>query len=135
MLSLLEGVMGVVLNQLALQKGSSGERNRSPRAPRTQATQSQSQSQEESCLKCGAATTKAGNPLLRCSKCKTVKYCSPDCQKKDWKKHKQMCKQVQEKGKQAQMEDQQAQGEGKQVQDEGVGDDKLEAMSSDEAKA
>ena len=131
MLSLLEGVMGVVLEKLALPKGSSGERNRTPRAPRTQATQSQSQSQsqsqpqsqpqKESCLKCGAATTKAGNPLLRCSKCKTVSYCSPDCQKKDWKKHKQMCKQMQE--------------EGKQVQDEGVGDDKLEAMPSDEAKA
>ena len=132
MLLLLEGVMGVVLEQLALPKGSSGERNRTPRAPRTQATQSQSQSQsqpqKESCLKCGAATTKAGNPLLRCSKCKTVNYCSPDCQKKDWKKHKQMCKQVQEEGKQAQ-------DEGKQVQDEGVGDDKLEAMPSDEAKA
>lgn len=50
------------------------------------------------CLKCGAATTKAGNSLLKCAKCKTAQYCSPDCQKKDWKKHKQMCKQTQEKG-------------------------------------
>lgn len=130
--------MGVVLEQLALPKGSSGERNRSPRAPRSQATQSHSQpqpqpqsqpqSQKESCLKCGATTTKAGNPLLRCSKCKTVKYCSPDCQKKDWKKHKHMCKQVQEESKQAHEE-------GKQAQEEGVRDDKLEAMPSDEAKA
>lgn len=49
------------------------------------------------CSKCGAATTKAGNALLKCAKCKTAQYCSPDCQKKDWKKHKQACKQVQEK--------------------------------------
>lgn len=49
------------------------------------------------CFKCGAVTTKAGNSLLKCAKCKTAQYCSPDCQKKDWKKHKQACKQAQEK--------------------------------------
>ncbi|XPT04655.1 hypothetical protein M3J09_013731 [Ascochyta lentis] len=46
------------------------------------------------CLKCNAPTTKAGNPLLKCAKCKVAQYCSPDCQKKDWKKHKQTCNSV-----------------------------------------
>jgi hypothetical protein len=114
MLSLLKGILGVVLDQLAKPMGSA-EPDRSPPAPRTQATQSQ----KAGCLKCGAASTKAGNSLLKCAKCKTVKYCSPDCQKKDWKKHKQVCKQMQD--------------EGKQAQEETVGYD--EAARADEAKA
>lgn len=28
---------------------------------------------------------------LKCSKCKCVYYCSQDCQKKDWKEHKEVC--------------------------------------------
>ncbi|KAG9202546.1 hypothetical protein G6514_004284 [Epicoccum nigrum] len=114
MLSLIKGILGVVLDQLAKPMGSA-EPDRSPPAPRTQATQSQ----KAGCLKCGAASTKAGNPLLKCAKCKTVKYCLTDCQKKDWKKHKQVCKQMQD--------------EGKQAQEETVGDD--EAARADEAKA
>ncbi len=51
---------------------------------------------KDGCLKCGVATTKAGNALLKCVKCKTAQYCSPNCQKKDWKKHKLVCKQVRE---------------------------------------
>ena len=32
-------------------------------------------------------------PLQRCSRCKTVSYCSPECQKEHWEKHhKQHCK-------------------------------------------
>ena len=30
--------------------------------------------------------------LLKCSRCKTVMYCSADCQKRDWKAHKPSCK-------------------------------------------
>ncbi|KAL1726349.1 hypothetical protein EV714DRAFT_219533 [Schizophyllum commune] len=30
-------------------------------------------------------------PLLRCSSCKAKFYCSPKCQKKDWKTHKKNC--------------------------------------------
>ena len=26
-----------------------------------------------------------------CSRCRTIKYCSPECQKKDWPKHKPIC--------------------------------------------
>ena len=29
--------------------------------------------------------------LLKCSKCKKVKYCSRECQIADWKKHKKNC--------------------------------------------
>lgn len=31
------------------------------------------------------------NAKLRCSKCKLVYYCSNECQKQDWKKHKLIC--------------------------------------------
>jgi len=30
-------------------------------------------------------------PKLRCSRCKNIGYCSQDCQKKDWKRHKPVC--------------------------------------------
>ena len=30
---------------------------------------------------------------LRCSRCKSVGYCSSGCQKKDWKQHKLVCNQ------------------------------------------
>ena len=33
---------------------------------------------------------------VQCGKCKTARYCSLDWQKKDWEKHKQMCKQMQQ---------------------------------------
>ena len=31
---------------------------------------------------------------MRCSQCKTVSYCSTDCQKKDWSQHKDICKAI-----------------------------------------
>ena len=31
------------------------------------------------------------NPQKKCSKCHTSYYCSKECQKKDWKEHKQKC--------------------------------------------
>jgi hypothetical protein len=40
---------------------------------------------EHTCRECYGA---AG---LRCSKCVVVWYCSRECQKEDWKKHKKMC--------------------------------------------
>eukprot|EP00092_Neocalanus_flemingeri_P007461 GFUD01008057.1.p1 GENE.GFUD01008057.1~~GFUD01008057.1.p1 ORF type:complete len:603 (+),score=99.82 GFUD01008057.1:51-1859(+) len=32
---------------------------------------------------------------LRCSGCKSAYYCSPGCQKKSWKSHKKVCKEIQ----------------------------------------
>ena len=45
--------------------------------------------QEKRCQKCGGL----GKPkLLVCSSCKSVSYCSVDCQKADWKTHKGTCR-------------------------------------------
>ncbi|KAJ7591741.1 hypothetical protein C8J56DRAFT_518572 [Mycena floridula] len=38
---------------------------------------------------CSAATRRA--QLKTCSRCKTARYCSPECQKSDWVAHKQDC--------------------------------------------
>jgi hypothetical protein len=44
---------------------------------------------EKRCQNCGGL----GKPrLLVCSVCKVVSYCSPDCQKLDWKAHKGSCR-------------------------------------------
>ncbi|XP_071085093.1 uncharacterized protein [Haliotis cracherodii] len=40
------------------------------------------------CGKCG----KHGVRLKTCSRCKTALYCSRDCQKKDWQRHKKTCR-------------------------------------------
>ncbi|KAI6098797.1 hypothetical protein EV401DRAFT_2278628 [Pisolithus croceorrhizus] len=39
------------------------------------------------CAACG----KGGVPLSRCNRCKANKYCSKDCQVKDWQTHKRNC--------------------------------------------
>jgi len=44
--------------------------------------------QSESCQLCHLAT----ESIKRCGACKVAKYCSADCQKKDWKEHKLGCK-------------------------------------------
>lgn len=44
----------------------------------------------ESLPKCGNKCGKYGNK--KCSKCKSVYYCSPECQKEHWKVHKTTCK-------------------------------------------
>jgi hypothetical protein len=40
---------------------------------------------------CSVCRKKGKPKLLTCTVCKAVKYCSKDCQKKDWKVHKQRC--------------------------------------------
>lgn len=41
----------------------------------------------DSCNSCGRT-----NNLSTCSRCKAVKYCDINCQRKDWQKHKKICK-------------------------------------------
>ena len=43
------------------------------------------------CANCGAYGGKEGK-LMKCSGCHAVHYCSSECQKADWKKHKLECK-------------------------------------------
>ncbi|KXJ90139.1 hypothetical protein Micbo1qcDRAFT_234774 [Microdochium bolleyi] len=33
-----------------------------------------------------------GKPLMRCTRCRDAMYCSLECQKKDWKKHRMECR-------------------------------------------
>mmetsp|Transcript_44422 Transcript_44422/g.108554 ORF Transcript_44422/g.108554 Transcript_44422/m.108554 type:complete len:111 (+) Transcript_44422:556-888(+) len=45
------------------------------------------------CGVCGVApSTLPSGKLLVCSKCKRTYYCGGECQKKDWEKHKPLCK-------------------------------------------
>ncbi|KAI8964172.1 hypothetical protein F5Y11DRAFT_316828 [Daldinia sp. FL1419] len=46
----------------------------------------------DKCRNCNATEGKEGGKLLKCSRCKEVKYCSPECQRKDWKTHRMECK-------------------------------------------
>ena len=46
--------------------------------------------EEPKCAVCGEAAKQ------RCSKCKGVWYCSRECQLKNWKEHKKMCKMLEE---------------------------------------
>jgi hypothetical protein len=47
---------------------------------------------EGHCVGCGAVENKNGGDLLQCVRCKHAKYCSEECQRKDWKKwHKTIC--------------------------------------------
>ena len=45
----------------------------------------------KSCLVCGKEKKDDGTKLSCCFKCKVANYCSVDCQRSDWKKHKKWC--------------------------------------------
>jgi hypothetical protein len=44
----------------------------------------------KACKRCGKTST-IGAGGGQCAKCKSVFYCSRDCQKEDWKRHKKEC--------------------------------------------
>jgi splicing suppressor protein 51 len=43
------------------------------------------------CANCAKTKSDSGINLKRCAKCQTTHYCSRECQKSDWKKHKRVC--------------------------------------------
>ncbi|GAX28650.1 hypothetical protein FisN_1Hh557 [Fistulifera solaris] len=43
-------------------------------------------------ITCDAERCTKSNPAHRCSRCKIAYYCSPTCQKSDWKRHKLGCR-------------------------------------------
>ncbi|KAI0142231.1 hypothetical protein GGR57DRAFT_486192 [Xylariaceae sp. FL1272] len=46
----------------------------------------------EKCRNCNAMRGKNTEKLMKCSRCKEASYCSPECQKADWKKHRAECR-------------------------------------------
>ncbi|KAH8168694.1 MYND finger domain-containing protein [Sarocladium implicatum] len=47
--------------------------------------------QEPSCFTCGKVEADTGATIKKCQGCEWAWYCSKDCQRKQWKKHKPMC--------------------------------------------
>ena len=45
----------------------------------------------ERCRHCGKTEADVDGTLKRCTRCLKVKYCSVECQRKDWKKHRGEC--------------------------------------------
>ncbi|MCJ1288093.1 hypothetical protein MMC26_007447 [Xylographa opegraphella] len=44
------------------------------------------------CRSCGkSGSDDGGKGLLKCSRCQAVRYCSVECQRTDWKRHKEEC--------------------------------------------
>ncbi|KAK5661571.1 hypothetical protein OQA88_9666 [Cercophora sp. LCS_1] len=49
---------------------------------------------KERCRACGRTEGRDKGPLKKCMRCLEVKYCSVECQKKDWKKHRGECEEA-----------------------------------------
>ncbi|KAK5732563.1 translational activator for mitochondrial COX1 [Elasticomyces elasticus] len=45
----------------------------------------------QACGSCDSNTSVSGGALLRCARCTKVYYCSKECQKQDWPRHKTAC--------------------------------------------
>jgi len=45
----------------------------------------------KNCRKCGMSPDEAEGTMKNCSRCKSVSYCSKECQVRDWKRHKKAC--------------------------------------------
>lgn len=46
------------------------------------------------CRSCSAFKAKSGATLKKCMRCLKVQYCSVECQRKDWKKHRMECEEA-----------------------------------------
>lgn len=55
-------------------------------------TQTEIKPSEKKCCTCCGAEKNATTKLFLCGACKSVLYCSRECQQKDWPHHKQYCK-------------------------------------------
>ena len=44
------------------------------------------------CSACHKPEPEGVKPFQKCGKCKFIKYCSKECQRKDWKYHRVVCK-------------------------------------------
>lgn len=44
------------------------------------------------CMNCSKGENEEGVVLSKCGGCKEISYCSIECQRADWKNHKQLCK-------------------------------------------
>ncbi|KAF9178119.1 hypothetical protein BGZ51_008097 [Haplosporangium sp. Z 767] len=44
-----------------------------------------------SCSHCGKTRSESESPFKRCAKCRSIVYCTRECQKNDWKVHKKVC--------------------------------------------
>lgn len=47
-----------------------------------------------SCRSCGSLEAKGGGLLKKCMRCLKARYCSAECQKKDWRKHRMECEEA-----------------------------------------
>lgn len=45
----------------------------------------------DSCQHCGIKQDEVDGAFKKCSGCKAVRYCSPECQRSAWKAHKPLC--------------------------------------------
>ncbi|KAJ7653941.1 hypothetical protein DFH06DRAFT_1330035 [Mycena polygramma] len=60
-------------------------------APKISIKEEQEANQRLACFSC-RATTADGITLRMCSACKLVSYCSSECQTRDWREHKRLCR-------------------------------------------
>lgn len=60
------------------------------------APSSEGEAAPQRCWTCGRTETPGGADLKKCTRCRKARYCSAECQKKDWKKHRMECEEAAE---------------------------------------